>query len=454
MIQQLIFAVALCIAGFFFYKSVKRIWGTIKLGRPTDRTDNKAERWKQVFLIALGQKKMFKRPIPAILHLMVYVSFLIVNIELLEILIDGLFGTHRVFSSILGSFYVPVVNFFEFFAVLVIISCVIFFIRRNIVRLKRFHSAEMGKWPSLDGNLILVFEIVLMVFLLNMNATETALSQKLATPLNSSGGALSLLDSFVGGAFGSKGYFFSNLFVPLYEGASVAGLQFAERFYWWAHILGIFAFANYVPYSKHLHIFLAFPTTYYANLEEKGKMENMPVVTNEVKIMMGLAQPEGTPEMSKFGAKDVTDLSEVNILNALTCTECGRCTSNCPANITGKELSPRKIMMDVRDRAEELHQFNKTAEEGKEDGKSLFDFVKDQELYACTSCNACTETCPINIDPMSIILELRRYRVMEESKGPNEWTGMYGSLETTFNPWKFPSTDRQNWRDELDDKES
>lgn len=428
MIQQLIFAVALCVAGFFFFRSVKRIWATIKLGKPTNRTDNKAERWKQVLLIALGQKKMFKRPIPAVLHLMVYVSFLIVNIELLEIVIDGLFGTHRVFSGFLGSLYVPIINFFEFFAVLVIISCVVFFIRRNIIRLKRFHSTEMGKWPTLDGNLILVFEIVLMVFLLNMNATDTAVMKLKG---------------------GEQSFFFSNLFVPLYSGASMDGLVIAERFYWWAHILGIFTFANYVPYSKHLHIFLAFPTTYYANLEEKGKMENMPVVTNEVKIMMGMAQPEGTPEMTRFGAKDVTDLSEVNILNALTCTECGRCTSNCPANITGKELSPRKIMMDVRDRAEELHEFNNTAEEGKEDGKSLFDFVKDQELYACTSCNACTEACPINIDPLSIILELRRFRVMEESKGPAEWTGMYGSLETTFNPWKFPSTDRQNWRDDV-----
>ncbi len=428
MLQQFIFSLALCIAGFFFYKSVIRVWETIKLGTPTNRTDNKLERWKQVLFIALGQKKMFKRPIPAVLHLMIYVSFLIVNVELLEIVIDGIFGTHRVFSDFLGVLYVPVINFFEFFAVLVIISCVIFFIRRNIIRLKRFHSAEMGKWPSLDGNLILIFEIVLMLFLLNMNATDSAMIQLQG---------------------GNQSFFFSDIFVPFYTGASMGFLHVAERFYWWIHILGILAFANYVPYSKHLHIFLAFPTTYYANLEVKGKIENMPVVTNEVKIMMGLTQPEGTPEISRFGAKDVTDLSELNILNALTCTECGRCTSNCPANITGKELSPRKIMMDVRDRAEELQEFNKTSEKGVEDGKSLFDFVKDQELYACTSCNACTESCPINIDPMSIILELRRYRVMEESKGPSEWTGMYGSLETTFNPWKFPSSDRQNWREDV-----
>ncbi len=426
MIQQIIFFLALCTAAFFFVRSVRRIWATIKIGKPTGRLDNKTERWKQVVLIALGQKKMFKRPIPAVLHLMVYISFLIVNIELLEILIDGLFGTHHVFQTVLGDFYSPLITFFEFFAVLVIISCAIFLVRRNILKIGRFHKPEMKGWAKLDGNLILIFEIVLMLFLLNMNATDTVLQLKSGI---------------------SQSFFFSNWFVPLYKNVSIGGLHIANTFYWWVHIIGIFVFANYVPYSKHLHIFLAFPNTYFSNLETKGKMENMPIVTNEVKIMMGMAQPDANPPaMSRFGAKDVTDLNEINILNALTCTECGRCTSNCPANLTGKKLSPRKIMMDVRDRAEEVLQNKKKKGEDYDDGKSLlYDFISEEEIYACTSCNACTEACPINIDPLSIILELRRYTVMEESKGPAEWTGMYSSLETTFNPWKFPSTDRDKW---------
>ena len=423
-LSQGIFILLLITAIAFFARSVKRILSNIQLGKAFDRSDNKGERWKQMILLALGQKKMFKRPIPALLHFFVYLGFLLINIELLEIIIDGAFGTHRFFAPILGGFYIFLINFFEFFAVTVLLACVVFLIRRNIVKVSRFHQPEMSSWPSLDGNLILVFEIVLMFFLLNMNATETAIAK-------------------------SEGYFFSNFLVPLYSNASVEGLELAERFYWWSHIIGIFFFANYVPYSKHLHIFLAFPNTYFASLASKGKIENMESVTNEVKFALGLAQPDPNApqgEIARFGAKDVIDLSQKSILDAYTCTECGRCTDNCPANLTGKKLSPRGIMMATRDRAEELGAYRKKEGQDKDDGKSLLgDFISEEEIFACTSCNACTEACPVMIDPLSIILELKRYKVMEEAQGPNEWNMMYQNIETSFAPWKFPPSDRANW---------
>lgn len=431
-LPQVIFLVLLVTAATFFFRSVKRIWGNIKLGLPFDRTDKKSERIKQMLLVAFGQKKMFKRPVPAFLHLLVYAGFLIVNMELLEIVLDGLLGKHRILDGVLGGFYPYLINFFEFFAVAVLLSCVIFFIRRNVVKIRRFHLSEMTKWPKLDGNLILIFEIVLMIFLLNMNATDSLLME-----------AKGIKQSF----------FFSDMFKPLYAGASIEGLHLAERFYWWAHIIGICFFANYVPYSKHLHIFLAFPNTYWSNLELKGKMVNMDSVTNEVKLMLGMPveNNDAAPaEVGRFGAKDVKDLSQKNLLDAYACTECGRCTSNCPANLTGRTLSPRKIMMDTRDRLEEYGSGIKAEGAEFDDGKSLLgDYITEEEIFACTTCNACTEACPVNIDPMNIITELRRFKVMEEAQGPSEWNGMYQNIETSFNPWKFPPSDRKKWAEGL-----
>lgn len=431
-LSQVIFVVLLTLAIWQLSKSVKRIWGNIKLGKPFGRSDNKNERLKQMLLVAFGQKKMFKKPIPALLHLFVYVGFLIVNIELLEIVLDGILGTHRLFAPYLGSFYTFLINFFEFFAVAVIVSCALFLIRRNIIKVARFHKPEMTKWPTLDANLILVLEIVLMFFLLNMNATDSAIVIK---------------------SGGEQAFFFSDLFVPLYQNMSVSTLHLAERVFWWAHIIGVFFFANYVLYSKHLHIFLAFPNTYFSNLNPKGKIENMEAVTHEVKFALGLAQPDPNnppAEISRFGAKDVVDLSQKSLLDAYSCTECGRCTAQCPANITGKKLSPRKIMMDTRDRVEELGAYKQKNGADSLDTKSLLgDFITEEEIFACTSCNACTEACPINIDPLSIILELRRYKVMEEAQGPAEWNIMYQNIESSFSPWKFAPNDRGNWAADL-----
>lgn len=430
-LPQIIFVLLLAGAISFFIRSVQRITRNIKLGKDFDRSDNPKERWKQVFFIALGQKKMFKRPIPALLHLFVYIGFLLINIELLEIILDGALGTHRLFKPLLGDFYHFLINFFEFFAVMVALACFIFLIRRNIVKIDRFHKPEMKSWPTIDANLILVLEIVLMFCLLNMNATDTAMVLKNG---------------------GQQSYFFSDMFVGWYDYASIEGIHITERFYWWAHIIGIFFFANYVPYSKHLHIFLAFPNTYWSNLEFMGKAENMESVTNEVKYALGMATPDpnAPTEIARFGAKDVTDLSQKSILDAYTCTECGRCTSNCPANITGKVLSPRAIMMATRDRAEELGDYRQKNGHDADDGKSLLtDHISEEELFACTSCNACTEACPVNIEPLSIILELRRFKVMEEAKGPQEWNMMYQNIETSFSPWKFAPADRGNWTEEL-----
>jgi heterodisulfide reductase subunit C len=431
-LSQLIFVIALLTAAYFFMRSVLRLKKNIFLGKEIPDVTDKAERWKNVLFLAFGQKKMFKRPIVAVMHLFVYLGFLIVNIELLEILVDGILGSHRIFSPFLASVYTPLIDFFEFFAVMVIVTCVIFLIRRNVIKVARFQSVEMKGWGKLDGNIILMFEIVLMLALLNMNATDLLISQNSGE---------------------MQQFFFSNFLIPLYDGFSIEELIVLERTFWWVHIIGVFLFANYVMYSKHLHIFLAFPTTYYASLAPKGKMSNMTTVTNEVKIMMGLQQPENPPaEVGTFGAKDVTDLSRKDLLAAYSCTECGRCTSSCPANLTGKKLSPRKIMMDTRHRAEELGAYKN--EKGKEshDGKSLInDWISSEEIFACTSCNACVEECPISINPLSIINELKRYKAMEEAQGPAEWNGMYQGIETSFNPWKFPATDRFNWAEKLKD---
>lgn len=435
-LSQLIFTLALATAGYYFIKSTLRLKNNIQIGKEIPDVSDKGQRWSRVFFLAFGQKKMFKRPIVALLHLLVYVGFLIVNIELLEIVIDGLAGTHRNFKPLLGSLYTPLINFFEFFAVAVIFSCTIFLIRRNVIKVDRFQSTEMTKWPKLDGNLILIFEIVLMIALLSMNATDTLIVK------NQGGETLN--------------FFFSSALIPLYDSLSIDQLNLAERAFWWFHIMGIFFFANYVMYSKHLHIFLAFPTTFYSSLEEKGKMPNMKAVTNEVNIMMGLTQPETPPaEVGTFGAKDVTDLSRLSLLSAYSCTECGRCTSQCPANITGKKLSPRKIMMDTRHRAEELGAHKTKNGADSHDGKSLInDWISEEEIFACTSCNACVEECPVSINPLSIINELKRYKAMEEAQGPAEWNGIYQGIETSFNPWKFPPTDRLNWAQKVNENDS
>lgn len=430
---QFIFITLLASAIFLFYKSAKRIWDNIQLGLPFDRSDNKPERIKRMILIAFGQQKMFKKPIPAILHLFVYLGFLIVNIELIEIMLDGILGTHRLFEPFFGSLYPHLINFFEFFAVAVLISCVILFIRRNIIRVRRFQLADMKSWNKLDANLILIFEVVLMFFLLSMNATDTLIRQSQGS---------------------YQSFLFSDMFIPLFENFKPIQLHTAERFFWWAHIIGILFFANYVPYSKHLHIFLAFPNTYYSNLNPKGEMNNMESVTNEVKIMIGL-QPaptggEQATEIARFGAKDIKDLTQKNLLDAYTCTECGRCTSSCPANLTGKTLSPRKIMIATRERLEEVAKNIKSHGPDHDDGKSLLnDYITNEEIFACTTCNACTEACPVNIEPVDIIMKLRRYKSMEESQGPSEWNMMYQNIETSFSPWKFPPTDRFNWKEEL-----
>ncbi len=380
--------------------------------------------------VALGQTKMFFRPIPAGLHLVVYVGFVIINLEVLEIMIDGIFGTHRVFGG-LGSLYNFLIVSFEILALGVWLACAIFLIRRNIIRLKRFRGVEMTNWPKSDANYILITEILLMTAFLLMNAADAKL-QALAS------------DHYItAGAFPVSQYL-QNL-LPNTE----ASLITIERSCWWFHIIGIFTFLNYLPYSKHFHILFAFPNTYFSNLEPKGEFTNMANVTNEVKAMLDPSFIPEEAEAGRFGAKDVNDLTWVNLMNAYTCTECGRCTSVCPANITGKVLSPRKIMMDTRDRLEEVGKNIDKTGSGFDDGKSLIDtYISREEIWACTSCNACTEACPINIDPLAIITELRRYAVMEESQSPPSISAMLGNIENNGAPWKYSPADRLNWAKE------
>ncbi len=438
-IAQILFVLALGTAAYFIARRVSLISRTIKLGRSEDRTDQPAKRLKTMVLIAFGQQKMFKRPIVGLMHFIVYAGFIIINIEVLEIIIDGVFGTHRIFANPLGGAYAFFINVFEFLAVGVIVAIVAFLVRRNIIKTPRLspeRHREMNGWPELDANIILVTEIVLMWAFLSMNATDVILQNR----------GVGHYGEVITGSF-----LFSQFLQPLFEGFSTNSLIIYERAAWWLHILGIMAFALYVTYSKHLHIALAFPNTYFSKLKPKGEMDNMPAVTNEVKIMLGLADaPEGEEEAGTFGAKDVQDLSWKSLMDAYSCTECGRCTDSCPANMTGKLLSPRKIMMDTRDRLEDIQQgWIKNGSDFRDEKTLLGDYIKEEELLACTTCNACVEACPILINPLDIILQLRRYKVMEESDAPQSWNMMFQNLETNMAPWKFAPTDRFNWVDEL-----
>lgn len=439
MIAQIAFLAILGFFGFLIFRRVLRIKNNIHLGKPQPINDQPAKRWKTMLLVAFGQKKMFKRMLPAFFHLLIYVGFILINIEVLEIILDGVFGTHRIFAPVLGGFYGFLISFFEVLAVLVILACLVFLVRRNVLKIDRFQKIEMKGWPTLDANLILVIETVLMVAILSMNAADSLLQER---------GVASYTDT---GAF-----LVSDLMAPMFVGLSDSALIVLERVAWWFHIVGIFAFALYVTYSKHLHIFLAFPNTYYSRLTPKGKMNNMQEITNEVKIMLGMSTGEDAaapPDGLKFGAKDINDLSWKNLMEAYSCTECGRCTSECPANMTGKKLSPRKIMMDTRDRMEDVGLSLQKGGKGLEDGKSLLDdYITREELNACTNCNACVEACPVNINPLDIILQMRRYVAMEESAAPQSWNMMFQNVETNFAPWKFAPTDRFNWAQELKDQ--
>ena len=436
-IPNILFVIALVLGIGYFTKNVKKLIRNIRLGKDVDRSDNKSERLNNMIRIALGQSKMVRRPIAGFLHVIVYVGFIIINIEVLEIIIDGIFGTHRIFAF-LGGFYDFLIGSFEILALLVFVSVIIFWIRRNAINIARFKSLK--GWPKNDGNNILYFEMVLMGLFLTMNAADLQL-QELGADHYIKAGA----------------YPVSQYIAPLFEGMSQGTLLIVERAAWWLHILGILVFLNYLYFSKHLHILLAFPNTYYANLKPQGQFDNLEAVTNEVMLMMDpsadpfAAAPEGEEEAvpEKFGASDVMDLNWVQLLNAYTCTECGRCTSECPANQTGKKLSPRKIMMDTRDRLEEVGKNIDKNGSFEDDGKQLLnDYITTEELWACTSCNACVEACPVSINPLSIIMDMRRYLVMEQSAAPSDLNNMMSNIENNGAPWPFNQMDRANWADE------
>lgn len=435
LVQQILFVLLTIAAIWIFARKVKFISRNIKLGRDEELKPD-PQRWKNVLLMAFGQKRMFDKPLVALLHFAVYAGFIIINIEILEIILDGIFGTHRVFAPYLGNAYTFVIDFFEVLAFLVLTACAIFLIRRNIVRVRRLNMKELNGWPRSDANYILIFEIVLMTLFLLMNSADRNLQLRAHEHYHDVGP-----------------FWVSSIISPLFQNVSDQTLVGIERFAWWLHIAGVFVFLNYLPYSKHLHIILAFPNTYYARLQPQAKMTNMPEIQKEVLYAM---QPETVPaeasqeEHKKFGAKDVFDLSWKNLLDAYTCTECGRCTAACPASQTGKFLSPRKIMMDTRDRMEEVG--NNIDKNGKfaDDGKALLhDYITTEELWACTSCQACVQVCPVLIHPLHIINQLKRYLALEESNQPSEWNGMYSNIENNFAPWKFSPDERDRWAEEL-----
>ena len=431
-IDNILFAIILVIGIGFFAKNVKKLKRNINLGQDVNRKDNSSARWKNMAMIALGQSKMVKRPVAGLLHIIVYAGFIIINIEVLEIIIDGLFGTHRVFSF-LGGIYGFLIGSFEILAVLVLVAVIVFWIRRNIIQLKRFASSDLKGAPKRDADIILYFEIVLMSLFLIMNATDLHFQAM------------------------NSGNVISQYINPWFTSLDIHHVEAIEMMAWWFHIIGILVFLNYLYYSKHLHILLAFPNTYFADLNAKGQFDNLESVTKEVKLMMDpnadpyAVQPADENAVpSKFGASDVQDLNWVQLLNAYTCTECGRCTSSCPANQTGKKLSPRKIMMDTRDRLEEVGR-NIDANKGVfvPDNKSLLnDYITAEELWACTSCNACVEECPVNISPLSIIMDMRRYLVMEQSAAPQSLNAMMTNIENNGAPWQYNQQDRLNWKNE------
>ncbi|MGI9547999.1 MAG: 4Fe-4S dicluster domain-containing protein [Flavobacteriaceae bacterium] len=438
-IPNIIFTIVLVAGIGIFSRNIRRIIRNVRIGREADLSDNKGMRWRNMALIALGQSKMVVRPIAGLLHIIVYLGFIIINIEVLEIIIDGILGTHRIFAP-LGKVYDVLIASFEVLALLVIIAVVVFWLRRNAIRLTRFIKPEMKGWPKRDADLILYIELVLMILFLTMNAADFQLQQ-------------------LGAAHYTKAGWFpvSQLLSGTMGEYSIETLILIERGAWWLHIVGILLFLNYLYYSKHLHIILAFPNTFYGNLNPKGQVDNLESVTDEVRLMMDpSADPYAVPTNEnavpdKFGASDVMDLKWIQLLNSYTCTECGRCTSECPANQTGKMLSPRKIMMDTRDRLEEVGR-NMTVNKGvfQEDGKQLLDdYISREELWACTSCNACTEACPVSIDPLSIIMDMRRYLVMEQSAAPQELNIMMSNIENNGAPWPFNQMDRANWTEEI-----
>jgi heterodisulfide reductase subunit C len=433
MISSIIFIILLALGTYFFYKNISKIRRNVLLGKEVNRSDNSSERWKLMALVAIGQSKMVVRPVAGIMHILVYVGFVIINIEVIEIVIDGIFGTHRILSFT-GALYNFLIASFEWLALGVIVGCVVFFIRRNIIKLNRFMNKELDGWPRSDANYILITEVLLMSAFLIMNCSDH------------------LLQVREYGHYLKAGSFpISNLLSPLFASMSSDSLVFVERASWWFHIIGIIAFLNYLPYSKHFHILLAFPAVYFSNLKPKGEFNNLASVTNEVKLMLdpNAAIPPVPETPLKFGAKDVLDLNWKQLMDAYTCTECGRCTSSCPANQTGKLLSPRKILMDTRDRLTEVGKNIDINGTFVDDGKSLLgSYISEEELWACNTCNACTEACPVNLDPLSVIMDLRQYLVMEQSNAPAALNGMFTNIENNGAPWQFSPADRLNWASE------
>ena len=445
--QQIVFILALVTAIGLFSKNIRRIRRNILLGKDENYSDHPGLRWKNVLLLAFGQKKMFRNPLVALMHFVIYAGFIIINLEVLEIVLDGIFGTHRLFARPLGGLYLYLINGFELLAIGVLSFCVVFLCRRNILKLRRFISHDLDGWPRSDANYILLTEIALMALFLTMNAADAILRSR----------GYGHYAGDLGGDFA-----ISRWLHPLLNGWSDNALMGLERTCWWLHILGILAFLNYLPWSKHLHILLAFPNAYYARLAPEGKLRNMPAIQQEVLYAMQPetapppAPPEGgaqslsaaegaTPPPPRFGAKDVADLTWRNLLDAYSCTECGRCTAACPANQTGKLLSPRKIIMATRDRLEEVGKNIDTNGEFKDDGKTLLNYISVEELRACTACNACVEECPVSISPLEIIIEMRRALIMEDSNAPQEWNTLFGNVENNFAPWKFSPDDRDKW---------